>query len=233
MELRKFYNVVLISLKWGNMIDKKLIIVVISLILLSSWISNVNADIFEKKDIVINSNDDYSERLWYLSDKGDKLEFQIKSSGYVNVYIIANENYKDWLFPPHNFTRAKYSDFKVTETKFTFKIPDDATYCFVINNPNDYNVTVDFEIVNLSEEASEDATFTAMCIAGIVVVVIAVIIYLYNSKKKGRSQQPHPPQQMYQPSPSNTYNQSQYPQQPPPQQYPPHQPPQYPPPPTY
>lgn len=223
MELRKFYKVDLISPKRGNMFNKKFIIVVIFSILSSSCVATVDAETFEKKDIIINSNDDYSERLWYLSEKGDELEFQIKSSDFVNVYIIANENYKDWLFPPHNFSKAKYSNLKVTELKFTFKIPDDATYCFVINNPNDFNVSVDFEIINLSEEDSENAFFTAMCIIGIIVIVIAIIIYLYNSKKKKQKQQPHPSQQSYQPPIPPTYYQPQYPQQPP--NYPPQQPP--------
>ena len=187
------------------------------LILLSSTFLIVEARTTEKLDIHLDPDDFIGDSLTGAS-RDDKVEFYIESDNPVDVYIMTNEDYRDDVIGPDpDFKYAKYSEFGVTSTTFTFTIPDDGLYVIVVHNPHNQTATLDYTITFPEDEVSEDAVI--WCCGSVLIVIIAIILlifFFWHLKRKqrptyldqyqpyvppGHRQHPHPPPRQQYPPP--------------------------------
>lgn len=189
---------------------KKITILIIAALILLIGISTAAADKVEKDDVEIIADDTESEMLFF-ANKDDKVEFKVKSDIPVNAYIITSDYYSDATWNK-DFSKAKLSKVGITDSSFSYKIPDDQSYYFIIYNPNNSTATVSYEYTDLFEKRVEEAGVffgmgLAICVGIVIigVVILVLIIYLITREKP---QPYYPPyQQQYPPYP---------PQQPPP-----------------
>ncbi len=209
---------------------KAWIILVLS-ILVFSLVGTVTADTTSKQDVSIYAYEDKGESLFYATE-GDKVDVNVESDMPVDVYImLSNDYYSIDSGPGTDFSSAKYSNTRITSLTFSYTIPDDQSYHLVIYNPNNGTATVSYEYTDFFGARLDDALDTAedlswgfawvalMIVVVIIVVIVVIVLIVYFVVKKGRPQQPYPPQQP-------GYPQAGYP----PQQYPPgYQYPYYPP----
>ena len=84
---------------------------------------------------------------------------------------------------------VKYSKEGITDTSFSYKIPDDNSYYLIIYNPNNSTATVDYEYTDLFEERVEEAaTFIGMgiafCIGIIIVIIVVIVLIIYFLTRK-------------------------------------------------
>ncbi|UCH89075.1 MAG: hypothetical protein JSV49_00035 [Thermoplasmata archaeon] len=104
------------------------------------------------KNEIINPGTNYIEDIWRYSYQGDHYEFYFRATDYVSIYII----HPDEIFSgPNgsgvNYSKAKYSESTITNTGFTFTNPDEESYKLVVNNSNNHDVTINYDILRKSD----------------------------------------------------------------------------------
>ncbi|MEA3558722.1 MAG: hypothetical protein U9R75_05650 [Candidatus Thermoplasmatota archaeon] len=98
-----------------------------------------------------------------------------------------------------DFSLAVYEKLDLTDTSFTFTIPDDDWYTLVIENPGTETVTVDYEYTDwwtkdldeLSDEVegifARGCLFCGLVIGGALLLIAGVIILIIVLVKKSKN----------------------------------------------
>ncbi|MEA3558327.1 MAG: hypothetical protein U9R75_03645, partial [Candidatus Thermoplasmatota archaeon] len=113
---------------------KKIVSIVAIMALMVLLVPNASAadPMIEVKNTTILAGG-YESASLIMADKGEGVDIKVSSDGPVNVYIMKNDDVPFMGTP--DFSLAVYEKLDLTDTSFTFTIPDDDWYTLVIENP--------------------------------------------------------------------------------------------------
>lgn len=164
-----------------------------------------SAETYDKFNFNLESHNVEDKSLYFLA-KDKETQFNVTSSIPVHIYIITSDAYYDiWLSSPYDeddFLINVFEKKNITDASFTWILPDDQSYYFIIFNPNDINATVSYSFQEtLFEEIGEGfgeaiaGLFAGICVGTLcfiaivfyfILSVVIAIWMLRDADKRGR-----------------------------------------------
>ena len=150
------------------------------------------ADFTAAKELSI---DGYAWELENIAGSADD-EFTLElvsASGPVNLYILEWDEYFDWFDQ-----ETDWEIHGVTEGEWEWTMPNDEEWVLVIENPNDYDVDVEYKMTNDTVVEGILAVLGVCCIVGIIIavlvfgvilIVVIILIVYFKKKKKQRKKE--------------------------------------------